>query len=318
MSKKVPQKEYERTLSYHLKEWLNGSKEILLDNVEMKPQKPFEEDKELLVERKKEEQQRFEKVYDLKSNREVRFFRKAYRVLSVLFCLFLVLMLLIAVSNLPSFGDASNPVNNEVSKRYIENGLQETGSVNIVTGMILDYRAFDTLGESNVLFCATITVLILLQITDKKKKKTDEDMIFEPHDDPILKLSAKVLVPVIMIFGVYVVLNGHLSPGGGFSGGAIIGAGLILYQNAFGFSKAKLIFNEKTYKSISACALLTYCLCKTYSFFTGANHLDSHIPLGIPGHILSSGLILILNICVGMVVACTMYTFYVMFRKGDF
>lgn len=318
MSKKVPQKEYERTLSYHLKQWLNGSKEILLDNVEMKPQKPFEEDKELLVERKKEEQQRFEKVYDLKSNREVSFFRKAYRVLSVLFCLFLVLMLLIAVSNLPSFGDASNPVNNEVSKRYIENGLQETGSVNIVTGMILDYRAFDTLGESNVLFCATITVLILLQITDKKKKKTDEDMIFEPHDDPILKLSAKVLVPVIMIFGVYVVLNGHLSPGGGFSGGAIIGAGLILYQNAFGFSKAKLIFNEKTYKSISACALLTYCLCKTYSFFTGANHLDSHIPLGIPGHILSSGLILILNICVGMVVACTMYTFYVMFRKGDF
>ena len=132
MSKKVPQKDYERTLSYHLKEWLNGSKEILLDNVEMKPQKPFEEDKELLVERKKEEQQRFEKVYDLKSNREVRFFRKAYRVLSVLFCLFLVLMLLIAVSNLPSFGDASNPVNNEVSKRYIENGLQETGDGNCI------------------------------------------------------------------------------------------------------------------------------------------------------------------------------------------
>ncbi|MBR5361647.1 MAG: hypothetical protein IK123_12230, partial [Lachnospiraceae bacterium] len=62
----------------------------------------------------------------------------------------------------------------------------------------------------------------------------------------------------------------------------------------------------------------TYCMCKAYSFFCGANHLDSHIPLGTPGAILSSGLILILNICVGLVVACTMYTFYVMFRKGDF
>ena len=114
MSKKVPQKDYERTLSYHLKQWLDGSKELLLDNVEMKPQKPFEEDREILIERKKEKQQRFEKVYDFKRNREVRLFRKAYRVFSVLFCLFLVTMLLVAVSNLPSFGNPSNPVNNEV------------------------------------------------------------------------------------------------------------------------------------------------------------------------------------------------------------
>lgn len=216
MSKKVPQKEYERTLSYHLKEWLNGSKEILLDNVEMKPQKPFEEDKELLVERKKEEQQRFEKVYDLKSNREVRFFRKAYRVLSVLFCLFLVLMLLIAVSNLPSFGDASNPVNNEVSKRYIENGLQETGSVNIVTGMILDYRAFDTLGESHVLFIATCTVLILLRIDGDKKGRSgmgyemEEDRLYEPKNDVILQTAARFLVPPIFIFGIYVLSLIHI------------------------------------------------------------------------------------------------------------
>ena len=111
---------------------------------------------------------------------------------------------------------------------------------------------------------------------------------------------------------------GHLSPGGGFSGGAIIGAGLILYLNAFGFQKTEKLFTEKTYKWISFGALTTYCLAKSYSFFTGANHLESHIPLGTPGHILSSGLILILNICVGLVVACTMYTFYVMFRKGDF
>ena len=45
--------------------------------------------------------------------------------------------------------------------------VQETGAVNIVTGMILDYRAFDTFGESNVLFIATVTVLILLHYTKK-------------------------------------------------------------------------------------------------------------------------------------------------------
>lgn len=62
-------------------------------------------------------------------------------------------------------------MNNEVSQRYIEKGLQETGAVNIVTGMILDYRAFDTLGESHVLFIATCTVLILLR-ADQKRGKT--------------------------------------------------------------------------------------------------------------------------------------------------
>lgn len=324
MSKKVPQKDYERTLSYHLKQWLDGSKELLLDNVEMKPQKPFEEDREILIERKKEEKQRFEKVYDFKRNREVRFFRKTYRVFSVLFCLFLVTMLLVAVSNLPSFGNPSNPVNNEVSKRYIENGLQETGAVNIVTGMILDYRAFDTLGESHVLFIATCTVLILLRIDGDKKGRSgmgyekEEDRIYEPKNDVILQTAARFLVPPIFIFGIYVVLCGHLGPGGGFSGGAIIGAGLILYLNAFGFEKTERFFTRKTYQRSSFCALACYALAKSYSFFTGANHIESVIPKGTPGDILSSGLILILNICVGIVVAGTMYTFYVMFRKGDY
>ncbi len=65
-------------------------------------------------------------------------------------------------------------------------------------------------------------------------------------------------------------------------------------------------------------ALACYCVLKTYSFYTGANHLESVIPLGTPGAILSSGLILPLNICVGVVVAGTMYTFYGMFRKGGY
>ena len=97
-----------------------------------------------------------------------------------------------------------------------------------------------------------------------------------------------------------------------------MGAGLILYLNAFGFKKTERFFTVKTYKWICFFSLSFYALAKSYSFFTGANHLESKIPLGEAGAILSSGLILPLNICVGLVVACTMYTFYVMFRKGGF
>ena len=65
-------------------------------------------------------------------------------------------------------------------------------------------------------------------------------------------------------------------------------------------------------------ALAFYCLAKSYSFFTGANHLESGIPLGQAGAILSSGLILPLNICVGLGGGRTMYAFYTLFRKGGF
>ncbi|MDO4337104.1 MAG: MnhB domain-containing protein [Eubacteriales bacterium] len=322
MSKKVPEEKYKKTLSSRLEEWFYGTRDPFLDTLNMKPQKPFTEDRQTVKKRTEEKKKIFERIYDLNSNKEVRIFRVSYRVFSVLFCLFLVFMLLSAVSHLPPYGNASNPVNNEVSRRYIENGLQETGAVNIVTGMILDYRAFDTLGESHVLFIATCTVLILLRIDDKKKGydgyKMENDRIHEPKNDVILQTVARILVPPIFIFGIYIILGGHLGPGGGFSGGAVIGAGLILYLNAFGFAKTERFFNQKTYKRLSFCALGCYCLAKSYSFFTGANHIESVIPLGTPGAILSSGLILILNICVGVVVAGTMYTFYVMFRKGGY
>ena len=84
----------------------------------------------------------------------------AYRILSVVICVSIIWVLLQTASYLPPFGSPDNPVNNEVSQRYIEKGMEETGAVNIVAGMILDYRAFDTLGESNVLFIAACSVLI--------------------------------------------------------------------------------------------------------------------------------------------------------------
>lgn len=239
-------------------------------------------------------------------------YRLMYKVLSVIVGLTLISLLMLTISFTPPVGDPSNPDNNEVAQRYIEKGLEETGAVNIVSGMILDYRAFDTFGESCVLFSAISCVFILL------KGFKDESEFTEPIDDSILRASGIVLVPVIIIFGIYIILNGHISAGGGFSGGAVIGSGLILYAMSFGYERAGKLLTEKRFKIITVTALSFYCLSKCYSFFCGANGLDSHIPLGTPGAILSSGLILPLNICVGLVVACTMYGFFMMFRRGKF
>ena len=315
MSKKVSNENYKKTLSYKLASWFYGTEDPYVNHVEMKPQKEVVESEEVVAKREEDHKNLLEKIYDVRNNSELGFFNKSYKVFCVLFCAVVVCTLLVAVSYMPTFGDPNNPVHNEVSQRYIESGMQETGAVNIVTGMILDYRAFDTLGESHVLFVATCTVLILLRDDKKKLVEKRQTRLYE---DKILQTVAKVLVPPILIFGIYVVLAGHLGPGGGFSGGAIIGAALILYSNAFGSEKTNKFFNATTYKWTSFGALACYSLSKCYSFYTGANHIHSIIPLGIPGHLISSGLILVLNICVGIVVAGTMYTFYVMFRKGGY
>ena len=320
MSRKVPEERYRKTFSYRFKTWLEGTKDPFLGQVEMHRQEAPPESAEERARRERDEENLRARVYDLEHNFEMRIFNRVYRVFSILFCIFLVVMLLAAVSDLPAFGRGENPVNNEVAQRYIEEGLEETGAVNIVTGMILDYRAFDTLGESHVLFIATCTVLILLRRDGEEEQREgrDNDRLYEPKDDVILQTAARVLVPPILLFGIYIILAGHLGPGGGFSGGAVIGAGLILYLNAFGFAKTERFFTARTYRRTSFCALACYSLAKSYSFYTGANHIESVIPLGTPGAILSSGLILVLNICVGVVVAGTMYTFYVMFRKGGY
>lgn len=319
MSKKRSQEEYQKTFSFRFFRWFNGEKDPYLGELEMHPQEEYQLDPQAALRYEKEHDAILDKVYDLERNKTMQLFHKLYHATSILFCLFLIALLLVTISYLPATGTIDRPVNNEVAKRYIENGLEETGAVNIVAGMILDYRAFDTLGESHVLFVATVTVLILLRLNKTQKSDAEiNDRRFEPKNDTILQLVATFLVPIIIIFGIYIILNGHLGPGGGFSGGAVIGAGLVLYLNAFGFAKTERFFTEKTYKWVCFFSLSFYCLAKSYSFYTGANQLHSVIPKGTPGAILSSGLILPLNIAVGLVVACTIYAFYAMFRKGGF
>ena len=280
-----------------------------------------------LEQEKQEEEEIAKRLHEWNSRNVSKVSRGVYCALCVLICVTMIALLMYTVTTLPSFGSPDHPINNEVSARYIEKGLQETGAVNIVTGMILDYRAFDTLGESTVLFTAAMVVLFLLrldsgsekysQLARSMKEAPHADNFYEPRHDAILQMTAKILTPIIILLGIYVVLNGHLSPGGGFSGGAIMGSGLIIYVTAFGFADIRRFFTYKTYQRVVLCALLTYAASKCYSFYTGANGIHSIIPLGTPGAILSSGLILVLNICVGFIVTCTMYAFYAVFRKGE-
>ena len=120
-----------------------------------------------------------------------------------------------------------------------------------------------------------------------------------------------------MLYGLYILCNGHLSPGGGFAGGSILGGALILCENAFGVKRVRSFFNHRVYHIIKVGALILYAVLICYTIYVGANGLENIIPLGKPGSILSAGIILPINIAVGLEVACTMYAFYTYFGRGE-
>ena len=265
---------------------------------------------------KTEEQMTEEPLANLEHG-EKALFSRLYPILAVILITVMIAFFLRAVIDLPPFGASGSPADNEVVQRYIQNGMEETGAVNAVSGVILDYRAFDTLGESHVLFAALTAVLMLLLYPDESYRRTAPD---PGHDmiqrDRIVRTTAKVLVPVTILFGTYLVLTGHLGPGGGFSGGAVIGAGLILYSVAFGFTGIERFLNLKPFRIVCTCALCFYSVSKCYSFFCGANGIHTVFSAGTPGRILSAGLILPLNVAVGVVVACTVYGLFSLFQRG--
>ncbi|MDO5707925.1 MAG: hypothetical protein Q4P31_04770 [Andreesenia angusta] len=93
------------------------------------------------------------------------------RILGVILSLIIIAILLLGVKDLPRYGEENSPVNNEVSRRYIDKGMEETGAKNIVAGVILDYRAFDTFVEASVLFTSIIIIISVM----KKDSKVESD-----------------------------------------------------------------------------------------------------------------------------------------------
>lgn len=302
------------------RDWFYGDTQGFDEAMPMRSQAEYHPDEKKLKEYRDEHERMRERVFNMEHNREMWLFRKGFEIMGIVSCILMVCVLIIAVSYLPPVGNPDNPANNEVSQLYVEHGVEDTGAINAVTGMILSYRAFDTFGETNVLFIAGCCVMILLLLDHKAQKDSAmaNDRFYEPKNDVILQQVARILVPIVFIFSIYVMLNGHLSPGGGFSGGAMMGAGMILYTCAFGFDKTRRFFGERVYTIAKVSALVLYGVMITYYYIMGANGLENHIPLGTPGAILSAGLILPIDLVVGLQVACTMYAFYALFRRGGF
>jgi len=235
-------------------------------------------------------------------------FLKLYAKCAVVISVLMLIVLLIGAVALPTFAEPGNPTDNEVVHRYVGSAEEETGAENVIAGMILNYRGFDTFGESCVLFLAVCCVMLLLWATNDKIKAEAKVCEKEAPPDVILQKVAKLLLPCVLCFGMCVLFNGHVSPGGGFSGGSILGAALILFAVAFGADSVRRFFTAKVFNTVRITGLMIYGSMFGVYIYQGANGISSN---------LAHYIVLVIDIAVGLVVMSTMYGFYSFYTKGE-
>ena len=235
-------------------------------------------------------------------------FLRVYAALCALLCIALVLVLIGGVLTLPRFADPGNPTNNEVVLRYVGSAEEETGAENVIAGMILNYRGFDTFGESCVLFLAVCCVMLLLWSTNDSLAAEAAHCKKSAPRDAILRRVAGLVLPCALVFGLNVLFNGHTSPGGGFSGGSILGAALILCSVAFGAETTGRFFTRRVFDLVRITGLLLYALLFGVYIYQGANGVESG---------LARFIVLVVDLAVGLVVMSTMYGFYSFYTKGE-
>ena len=185
-------------------------------------------------------------------------------------------LLIYGTLDMPYFGSAQAPVHQHVAPRYIEDSMQEVGVPNIVTSVLASYRGFDTFGEVVVIFTAGMGVLALLSVVRKPKGTAEIDSINKcMHEEHlVLRIVAKILIPFILLFALYVQFHGDYGPGGGFQAGVIFAAAIILYTMLFGMSTARRVINQSFIQLFAAIGVLLYGSVGVISLLTGKNFLD--------------------------------------------
>ncbi|WP_288900594.1 DUF4040 domain-containing protein [Sneathiella sedimenti] len=247
-------------------------------------------------------------------------------------CLAVGAVLYYATYEMPRFGEADNPVHTHVAPRYIEDSPTEIGVPNMVTSVLASYRGYDTFGETTVIFTAGIGVLLILR--QRRRRKNEDDETDVPLDegktgrkgslsglgsehDLIPHVIAKLLIPFIFVFALYVQFHGDYGPGGGFQAGVIFAAGIILYALVFSLEYARHVINEKAILLLISAGVLLYGGVGVASMLLGGNFLDYNVLASDPVAGQHLGILLV-ELGVGITVTAAMLAiFYAFVGRAD-
>lgn len=138
--------------------------------------------------------------------------------------------------------------------------------------------------------------------------------------DKILREITALLLPYIQMYGIYVIFHGHLSPGGGFAGGMILGISLVLYILVFGLDSCLNKIPHRLSSVMESFGTLWYAAVGFVGLLRGTSFLmnkGAGVDLGTPGELFSSGLIVVITLGVGVKVASTMLSLFYTLIEED-
>lgn len=177
---------------------------------------------------------------------------------------------------------------------YANHTAQDLGAANMVTAIIVTFRGLDTLGEVTVLFLTAAIVGLVLAHGRRKGEERRREL---PPTGELLSTGTRLLVPLILLLGVYVFVNGHLTPGGGFQGGAILASAILLLL----LTDPMLRFGHGLIAAIESTAGLLFVLIGVLGVFLAGGFLDNRIlPIGDLGQLFSAGAIPLIYSLVGL------------------
>lgn len=138
--------------------------------------------------------------------------------------------------------------------------------------------------------------------------------------DKIVKSISRIIIPFVQLYGIFIILHGHISPGGGFSGGTMIGTSLILFTLVFGMEPAKKKFSHRMSEIAESGGIILYVGIGLIGLFISGQfltNLNAGFPIGTPGELFSAGMIPLLMIGIGIKVASTMISLFYLLIEGD-
>jgi multicomponent Na+:H+ antiporter subunit B len=199
-------------------------------------------------------------------------------------------MLMLGTIDMPAYGDPDAPIHRHVAPSYIEGSEKALEIPNIVTSVLASYRGYDTFGETTVILTAAVGTLLLLMYGARRREGDDavpegvpvgsgEESPDGPRyqrirENAILRVVAKALIPIILLFALYVQFHGDFGPGGGFQAGVIFAAGWILYGLIFGLEDLQRALPRSWVEAGIVAGVLLYGGVGVISMMSGGTFLS--------------------------------------------
>jgi multicomponent Na+:H+ antiporter subunit B len=208
----------------------------------------------------------------------------------------------LAYSRLPPVGSVTSRYGDLVNALIVP----ERHITDAVTAVNFDIRGFDTLGEEFILFTSVMGTVLLMRRQKDEPRGDHEDHAPErmiPFVSDAVRITSLALVPVTVMFGLYVVTHGQITPGGGFQGGVILSSAPILIYLCSEYAQFRRAVQQRAVEIAESVGAVSYILVGGIGVAMGGFFLQNTLPLGQSGTITSGGTVALIDLGVGLEVS---------------